>query len=135
MNQKYNFTIKKLTFLEYNNILFTEELPYLQSWDYGDIKFNVENIKVYRYIICNHNHKKIAYFQMLTKGLKNLIFYAKINRGPIIFDNVYSEIEIIDVIKNFLIKKCVFIFDITPNSKYLDDNKLFNIGFYKKKNI
>lgn len=132
MNQKNNIRIKKILYDEYKSLNFNHEFSYLQSWDYGEMKSNLESINVYRYLIYNTNNVIIGYFQMLTVEFLNFIIYARINRGPVLFQNTYSEEEIIIMIKNHFIKKFVLVFDIAPNIKSSSYNFFIKNGFLKK---
>lgn len=133
MSQKSNIKIKKLLFEEYKNLIFNDEISYLQSWDYGEIKSNLENINAYRYLIYDTNNIKIGYFQLLSVEYFNLIFYAKINRGPVLLQNIYTECEILSSIKNYFLKKLVLVLDVAPDIKFTNYNSFYSLGFFRKR--
>ena len=127
-----NLVIKNIDFFEYNNLVFDNEFSYIQSWDYGNLKSSLEGLVVNRYLISDSKGKPVAYFQLLTLMFFNINVYSKINRAPIIFDNTYSEQEIILSIKNFLVNNWTLIFDIAPNMRISSHRFMEEIGFFKK---
>lgn len=132
MNLKHSINIKKISHDEYQKLIFNDEFSYLQSWDYGEIKSNLEKVNVYRYIIYDTNNILIGYFQLLAIEYFNLIIYAKINRGPVLFCNTFSEYELLKIIKKYFFRKFVLIFDIAPNTNYSKPELFYKLGYFKK---
>ena len=58
----------------------------MQSWEYGEAK-RVQKWKPFRYLISDEDNNPIAMFQVLYKGLPLIGGVARINRGPIYFQD------------------------------------------------
>ena len=107
---------------------------YLQSWEYGNAKKEIEGWKLERVII-KRNNKIIGFYQMLVKKI-GPISLCRINRGPL-FNNNYSQktkYYVLSLIKNKynILKGYIVIF--TPEF-YCDPQNIaiLNLLNYKKK--
>lgn len=102
----------------------------LQSLNYGKAQMFFYKVSVERFLIRGEDQKEIALLQVLKKKIFFLTFY-RINRGPILFDEVSEEVSksvVISIINKFKKKFCYL--KITPELNFSSSNILLSAEKY-----
>ena len=63
----------------------------LQSWQYGAAKEQAENWRALRFLVSDSSGHPVALAQMLTRSLPLLGGIARLNRGPLLLDELPED--------------------------------------------
>ena len=102
---------------DWNHLIKSVSNSYLmQSWGYGETKQKIEDWKVKRAVIEENGIAK-AFFQVLKKSIGPFNIY-RINRGPLIINNIKNPISIYNIYKTinreFQLQKYAILFISPP---------------------
>jgi len=105
----------------------------LQSWEYGDAKEGSSGWTPKRLIIFNQDNLPIALVQVLTKCIPVLGGIARINRGPLVFDDdpknhVQLKIDVVRVLMREARHRRWWVLQIAPE---ICDSASARVGLQK----
>lgn len=86
------FHVKELSFEQWNS--YWQHVPkanLLQSWQYGVAKEQAEGWRALRFLVSDNNGHPVALAQMLTRSLPLLGGIARLNRGPLLLDELPED--------------------------------------------
>ena len=109
-----------------------------QTWEYGEVKYKIEDWKVFRFLIMEKDIE-LGICQVLVKIKYGIFKIIRINRGPIFFNNL-NPTRKVELSNSFFSKtlhhlrrKSISFSFITPEIKYNNEKpKLLSLIFKNK---
>jgi hypothetical protein len=115
----------------------------LQSWQYGVAKEKAEGWHALRFLISDNNGHPIAIAQVLTRSLPLLGGIARLNRGPLLLEElpelekIESALDVLRVLLQEARRRFWWVVQIAPELPYTDDicKSLIQIGLRRRPEI
>jgi lipid II:glycine glycyltransferase (peptidoglycan interpeptide bridge formation enzyme) len=128
----YDLWIKEWKKIEFANLM--------QSWEYGEAK-RKRGLTPIRYLIKNEKNEIQGLLQVLFKGFPIIGGFARINRGPVYFKDMFSSTILLEdmaktweAIKYEGRKRRWWIIFTAPETTELYEKEFFKLGFKESKN-